>query len=295
MRCKIVINEDSGNANNLELKKLKKAFPDAVIQHLHSGDEWSAEGYNTVVICGGDGTLMSAIRKCKNKKIYYVPCGTLNEACKQGNVSAVGNCNGNPFCYVCAAGSFTQIGYAATPKQKQRKKVFAYLAKVLSAYRCHNITAKLEVDGKIFDGNYTLLMVLKGERCFGFRFNKIKAHNGLYLLAIKSAGNDNLLNKMRIFAPFFRVFFCGVRKPTIAKNWLMLPFTNATIKLNTPQYFCIDGEKQTLSGTLCFSLQRLHEPVEIIPDVCNACKCRRARCSSNKTQKQQSHLIKQSD
>lgn len=272
MPCKIVINEDSGNVDRLQIKKLTDTFPDAEIQHIRSGDEWSADGYDTIVVCGGDGTLNSALCKCKSKKIYYAPCGTLNEACEQGNVSTVGACNGTPFCYVCAAGSFTEIGYTASPKQKQHAKAFAYLAKLLSAYRCHSIKSEIEVDGKVFGGKYTLLMVLKGRRCFGFRFNKIRSDNGLYLLAIKSVGKDSLLNRLRIFVPFFRVFLCGVRKPTIAKNWLMLPFANAAITLNAPQVFCVDGEKRTLDGTLRFNLQRLHEPIEIIPNVCT---CRR--------------------
>lgn len=266
MPCKIVVNTDSGNAKNIKLNRLLGLFDNADVENIDRNSDWTSDGYDTVVVCGGDGTLKNALSKCNNKKLYFAPCGTLNETTRFGNeITTVGKCNDELFSYVCAAGSFTATGYTATPERKRRFKAFAYLPQVLKSYVCHNIAAQIDADGKHFCGKYTLLMAIKSQRCFGFDFNKMyKKKPQLYLLAIKSCGKDGLLSRIRMFFPFFRVFFCGVRKPTINKKWMMIPICKAKITLSEPQDFCLDGEKRRLSQTLEFAEKRLAQRVEVI-------------------------------
>lgn len=268
MNCKVIVNADSGNYNRLDLDKLLNTLgcTNAAVEMINSHTEWSAGNYDTVIVCGGDGTLHNALEKCPDKQIVYAPCGTLNEAAKtHGVITSIGRVNTTPFSYVCAAGSFTEIGYSANNRHKKRFKALAYLPQVLASYRSHQIHAKLNVDGRVYEDEYTLLMVLKSSRCFGFNFNKSYPENkGLYLVAIRSSGPDNLANRFKMFAPFFRVFFRGVKQPKITDDWQVVPFKNLTITLKDAQNFCLDGEKRALSGELRFCEQILDKHINVV-------------------------------
>lgn len=268
MSCKVIVNADSGNYNRLDLDKLLSELGcvNTDVELINSHADWSAEGYDTLIVCGGDGTLHNALEKCPDKKIVYAPCGTLNEAAKKRSaITSVGKVNGEPFSYVCAAGSFTEIGYSANNKHKKHFKALAYLPQVLKTYRSREIRARLNVDGQVFTDDYTLLMVLKSSRCFGFNFNKSYNKNGgLYLVAIKSKGQDNLLNRFKMFLPFFRVFFCGVNAPKTTEEFTVVPFKELTISLDAPQNFCLDGEKRVLTGELHFCEQLLNKEIAVV-------------------------------
>lgn len=268
MNCKVIVNTDSGNCNKLNLDKLLKSLGcvDVAVEHIDSHADWSADNCDTVIVCGGDGTLHNALEKCADKTIVYVPCGTLNEAAHTDDkITSIGRVNDEPFSYVCAAGSFTEIGYTAKNNHKKHFKSLAYLPQIFSSYHCRKIQANINVDGRVLDGEYTLIMVLKSHRCFGFNFNKSYAENkGLYLLAIRSFGEDSFLNKVKMFAPFFRVFICGVKHPASAKNWLLTPFDNLTVTLKEPQNFCLDGEKRILKDELRFCEQTLDKQIKVV-------------------------------
>lgn len=268
MNCKVIVNADSGNYEKLDLDKLLKNLgcTNAAVEFIDSKSDWSADNFDTVIVCGGDGTLHNALEKCGNKNIVYAPCGTLNEtAHTYGAIKSLGKVNDTPFSYVCACGSFTEIGYSAKNRNKKVFKALAYLPQVLSSYRSHQIHAKIISDGRVFEDDYTLLMILKSNRCFGFDFNKsYKNHEGLYLIAIRSFGKDGLINRFKMFPPFFRVFFCGINKPQITKNWQLFPFENLSIDLSEPQDFCLDGEKRVLSGKLKFYEQTLNKQINVV-------------------------------
>lgn len=268
MTCKAILNRDSGNCSRINIEKLLCTLgcDETEIEIVDSNTDWNANGFDKVIVCGGDGTLHNALERCWDKQIIYVPCGTLNEAsCMQDEITTVGLVDGKPFTYVCATGSFTEIGYYTKNAAKQRFKQFAYLPQIFKCYHCHDIHANLNVDGQNFEGNYTLIMVLKSHRCFGFSFNKsYRKQKGLFLLAIKSFGRDNFINRTKMFFPLFRIFFCGVKHAVINKRWMLLPFKQLTVELNESQDFCIDGEKQTLAGKLIFEEQCLKHGIKIV-------------------------------
>ncbi len=267
MNCKVIVNGQSGNCNRLDLCALLNQLdcPTAEIQYVDGNASWQCDECDTLVVCGGDGTLKNALAKCKGKQLVFAPCGTLNESKFFGNqIDDVGAVNDELFGYVCATGTFTEIGYLAQNKHKQKFKAFAYLPLVLKTYKCHQIDAKITLDGKNFDGNYTLIMAIKSKRCFGFHFNRAyDKQKGLYLLAVKSVGRDTLWNKIKLFWQFFRIFILGVGKPTKAKGFFMLPFENAIITLKDRRDFCMDGEKRTLQGQLNFCKQEVTPPIKI--------------------------------
>ena len=267
MDCKVIVNGQSGNCNRLDLCALLNMLdcPTAEVQFV-DGTDWQCNDKDTLVVCGGDGTLKHALAKCNGKQMYFAPCGTLNENKFFGEqIDNIGQVNNELFGYVCATGTFTQIGYLASNKNKQKYKACAYLPLIFSTYKVHQIEANINIDGKVFDDKYTLIMAIKSKRCFGFYFNRCYDKNPtLYLLAVKSFGKNNLLNKIRLFCTFFRIFFLGIDKPTQNKRFVMLPFEHATVTLAQPQDFCMDGERVKLGGALHFCKQQLDPPIKIV-------------------------------
>ena len=65
-------------------------------------------------------------------------------------------------------------------------------------------------------------------------------------------------------APFFRVFFCGVNAPKTTEEFSVVPFKELTISLDTPQSFCLDGEKRVLTGELHFCEQQLGKEIAVV-------------------------------
>ena len=262
MNCLLVINRMSGNAAKLDAKEIieKYAVKDNVsVKYLSApSDSYSTEGIQKLIVCGGDGTLHHALSLCRDKGIdlYYLPCGTFNETAKaiDGNglcpMTDSGRIGEIDFAYVAAAGSFTDLGQAAANSAKRRFKLFAYFAKVLSSYRVHRIRARITTEGMSTEGVYTLIMISNAKRCFGFRFNRLhkKQPDSLQLIAIKAPRKDNLWGRIKMFFPFFRVFFLGISKPFAGRNILVTSFRHGHISLSTETPFCLDGECAILSG-----------------------------------------------
>lgn len=268
MAVKVVVNKDSGNCKRLDVATLinNLHLDDYTVQYVDRYTDWNANDCNTVVVCGGDGTLSNAINRCIGKRIIYAPCGTLNECRNLGNtVNTVGKVNDKLFGYVCATGSFCPIGYSATPCEKQKIKSWAYVKQILRCYHSYQISADITLNDTTYSDCYTLVMIIKNSRCFRFNFNRCYNINPkTYLLAVKSMGKDNLINRIKMFFPFFRIFMIGLNKPTVNKRFIFEPFDKLTVKLNGPQDFCIDGEKHTLNGTLEFCEQQLEYPVTVV-------------------------------
>lgn len=270
MNCLLVINEMSGNAAKINERDLlsKYAAEDnvSVKRLLSPSDDYSVTGVEKLIVCGGDGTLFHALEACSGKEIdlYYYPCGTFNERAKATGGDGVcplescGKIGETPFSYVAAAGSFTDLGQAATSSAKQRFKIFAYFAKVLSSYKVHRIRASLKTERHAFDGTFTLIMISNAKRCFGFPFNRLhkKRTNELQLIAIRAPKKDNLWGRIKMFFPFFRAFFLGVSKEHIGKNLIVTSFQKGVIRLLDNTTFCLDGESATLSGELTVEKQK---------------------------------------
>lgn len=260
MNCLIVINTLSGNSQRLDIKRI-------IAKHTHPDDNitvktisakrpnWSAEGYNKIVVCGGDGTLFHALNNCNNSAIehlVYVACGTFNESCKTNATKRqLGRIDDSCFSYVLAAGSFTDIGYTTNTRWKKKFKILAYLGKVLSSYKVHNFGIDITLPNRVIHSRATLVMFLQGKQCFGLSFNKMynQYDNKMYMLLVNSYGKDNFFNRIRLFFPLFRIFFVGIRKPIDNNRIFFSPIDSATVNLPQPTDFCIDGEKVTLSGS----------------------------------------------
>ncbi len=272
--CLIVVNKLSGNASTLDLNRIKEilspSYSSFEVKYIPEDlESLKMESFHGVAVCGGDGTLNHVINKNipSTTSLYYVPCGTLNEvysAQKESTLSLVGHAGDVLFSYVCGAGTFTPLGYATSINAKKRFKAFAYISKVLGEYKVENIWARLNVDGKIYDGTYTLIMLINSPRCFGFNFNKMYHKGEMCLLTIKSAGKDNLLNRIKIFFPFFRSFFIGFKKPYQSQKVLFTPVKHVDLELLSPTPFCLDGEKYEIEKSVDICITKLKNPIKII-------------------------------
>jgi len=262
MNCLLVINTLSGNSSKVNEAKLieKYAAGDSVsVRYIRDEkDTYAVDGVDKLIVCGGDGTLNHAINLCRDKDIdiYYFPFGTFNETAKdhrrlpQIELAKLGRIQDRDFTYVAAAGSFTEIGQLASAASKRRFKIFAYFFKVLKSYRVHRIRADITCDVFSESGVYTLIMFSNSRRCFGFRFNRLHRDNTdeLQLITIKAPKKDNLWGRIKMFFPFFRVFFLGFGKECNGKTIRFVSVKNADLHLPDEIPFCVDGECSSFSG-----------------------------------------------
>ncbi len=261
MNCLLVINTMSGNSCRVNEKALIAKYAaddDVTVKYLRApSDEYSVEKVDKLIVCGGDGTLNRALSLISGKAIdlYYLPCGTFNETAKSFSgkgvyeIGSIGKIGEKAFAYVAAAGSFTDLGQAASSSQKKRFKLFAYFAKVLSSYRVHRIKARITTESFSVEGTYTLIMISNAKRCFGFRFNRLhEKQPDLQLIAIKAPKRDDLKGRIKMFFPFFRVFFLGIGKERRKGDILVTSFKEGSVLLSKETPFCLDGENALLSG-----------------------------------------------
>lgn len=133
-------------------------------------------GFDTVVCCGGDGTLNETVTGLSALEapppLGYIPAGSTNdfaaslglsgdpiEAAKQilsGSVKSLdmGSFCGRPFVYVASFGAFAKASYSAPQSIKNDLGHLAYIlegVKDLSSLRPYR--AKITADGQVIDGS----------------------------------------------------------------------------------------------------------------------------------------------
>ncbi len=281
-KCLIIINENSGSSRKISFDKVKKCLgKDFEYTNIVLPNEKLPElaDFDAIAVCGGDGTLSTITEKAYILpiRLYYFPSGTLNDKAKASRYShakskcpscddfteeskriVVGKIENNDraksiFTYVFAAGSFTPIGYTSDVKIKKKLGTLAYVSQVLKEYRPHRIRATITADDKTYTDDFTLIMIVKSKRCFGFRFNKAynpESTSG-HLVAIRSPEHNGLLGCIEMFFPFFRVFFMGMKKERENGKIIFREIKSCKIALEDKTVFCKDGEKCALEKGLC--------------------------------------------
>ena len=258
MKTLFIVNDMSGHGSGAPLSYLIDRYAEGEYHVIHLSspyDKFSPEGFERIVVLGGDGTLNNTLNLCKDMTvdIFYYACGTLNEKSKiKGDprtFNKIGKIDDKIFSYVCASGSFTEIGYRTKTEAKKRFKFFAYMAMAFKSYRVHRIPCEISWGEESIKGDFTLVMLLDSPRCFGFNFNRLygKNPNELFLLAIKAPKAKGFLGKILMFFPFFKAFFLGFSKEKRGKTITFVSFERLKLKCppNTP--FSLDGEKWTSS------------------------------------------------
>lgn len=265
----IVKNELSGNSNSVTLDELQKVFcKDFVTSTIiikNKKMNYDVEGYDRIIVSGGDGTLLTFINLEHNavnkaSELFYVSSGTLNE--KETNSSydtseirkmnnTIGQINSHYFSYVLATGTFTPLGYVVSDNKKKKHKIMAYISRILKEYKVHHITASLyNQDNSInLNDTYAIIMLLINESCFGLKFNHLYKNNKdkIYLLTIKAPKKKTLIGKIILFFSFFRTFIIGFDKEKRSKKINFIGIDELTINLKKDEPFCADGELMNLN------------------------------------------------
>ena len=253
--CLVVYNEHSGNWHEDTRQRVVAALSDYTLTYLPVECPLpSLAGWDALAVCGGDGTLHNVLNRAKGCELplYYFPTGTLNERARIGRECPLVGCiNDDYFVYVVAAGSFTPIGYTTAVRDKKRWKTLAYVREALRQYKVHRISASLSVDGRHYEGTYTLIMALKSPRCFLFRFNKMYSADAdtIHLLLITAPARDDWRGRAAIFRPLFRAFFVGFRHEVQGRRLVFVQGEHAVLRLPDAVTCNVDGEKQCLTGT----------------------------------------------
>ncbi|MBO4535238.1 MAG: hypothetical protein J5755_04815, partial [Clostridia bacterium] len=147
------------------------------------------------------------------------------------------------FTYVLATGIFCPLGWAAPTAAKTRWHRLAYLVRVPKEYRVQDFPMRVVADGREYEGRYTLAMLIRSPVCFGLPFNRAYRpdQEGGHLLLVPTTGRDNLLNRIRLFGPLFRIFFVGLNADHEGGYvWRRV----RSLKIEAPTLdWCADGER----------------------------------------------------
>lgn len=213
-----------------------------------------SDDYETIVCCGGDGTLnevVSGMMANKNKyKLGYIPLGTLNEwsgnigISKNAKTAANDIVSGKPmaldigkfgesyFVYTASFGAFTSASYATPQNIKNALGQAAYLLEsVKSVSEIKPIHLKLLLDGKTeVEGDYLYGGISNSLSCGGIiKLDErlVKFDDGLFeIVLIEKAENisafgnilDSLLKKNYDSCPHLKQFTASSIKIYGSKN-----------------------------------------------------------------------------
>ncbi len=243
----------------------------------------NAEGYDNIIVAGGDGTLnevINGIGGLKNKPtISLIPTGTVNDVARSLGIKrtikgAVKNIlNGEPIShdifkvndkygiYVCCAGLFSKSSYNAKRKVKKKIGKLAYFFKgVKEIFESKPIDIDLKTDSGDFSGKCSLLLILNSRSVAGFRINKnaLLNDNKVEIVVFKVNGKQiHLIDILRIV----NTFLYGIDH--IKNKSYVKYFQVSKFELSTSEDLPInlDGEKST-SGN--FKFECINNGIKII-------------------------------
>ena len=221
----------------------------------------NAPHYDIVFSLGGDGTLNEVIAGNMEREdklnICPLPLGTCNDVATmlgyrkdpienlEKAISGelhdldIGTINNTPFIYVVGMGKFMNIPYEADSIEKKKMGYFSYLKMGVKELinKIKKYKAKIKIDGKELDGNYSLIMVSNSNHIAGLdNFHKdVKLDDGQFeiLLCKSSDIVDMSINFMR--------YFMGLE----TENIISLKGHDIDIEMDeiSEKNWCIDGEE----------------------------------------------------
>lgn len=182
----------------------------AKVESLNEGD------FDTIVVCGGDGTLNEVITGIMNKKlnykIGYIPSGTLNEWSSGLGISRdiekaakdittgkettldIGRFDDKYFTYTASFGAFTSASYSTPQVVKNVLGQAAYFFEgVKSISSIKFIPLKLTADKKVIEGKFLFGAISNSMSVGGvvkFNDDLVKLNDGLFeILLIRKPPN----------------------------------------------------------------------------------------------------------
>ena len=175
------------------------------VEHLREQVAEKASSFDTLVCCGGDGTLSitcSELQKLDAKpRLGYIPCGTTNDFAKTRGIDSdpvkaakqivkgeeheidVGFFGETPYIYVAAFGIFSDVSYATSRKLKRAIGHAAYILggiKALAHIKSYHV--KIRVGDEEIEDDFIYGMVSNTQRVGGFKlplFSKFELDDGM--------------------------------------------------------------------------------------------------------------------
>jgi len=173
--------------------------------------------YDTVVSCGGDGTLnetISGVLKLdKRPKIGYIPSGTTNDfatswgipkkpmeaaeciVTREAKKTDISTMCGRPYVYVSAFGAFTEASYSTPQEMKKSLGWAAYIIEgIKSLPTIRPISMRIEYDGGVEEGEFLYGMFSNTRRVGGFDLKlkqEISLSDGLMEVILVKAPKNN--------------------------------------------------------------------------------------------------------
>ncbi len=260
--------------HNKIIERLRKTF-DCVEPHLTSSIEdlmsscrdAKKNGYDVIIVCGGDGTLKDAVNAIAplNKEerpiIGYIPTGTVNDSGKSFGVKGsirqaikvienrevfeidICRANNEYWTFVAAIGQYTDISYIVPRKQKKVLGRFAYYNQaVKEVFTKKRVQVHLKCDQGEFDFETPFLMCLNGVNVGGFRVNP---KNSLF-----DGKMDIYITPTTIFNGLTNYIFHR-KKITIIST------KHAEISTSEKGSWCLDGE-EGMKGDLVLDVLPRH-------------------------------------
>lgn len=174
-------------------------------EHLRQQVSDRAGDFDTIVCCGGDGTLSLTCAALlgveRAPRLGYIPCGTTNDFAKTRSISSdpikaakqivkgeehvidVGYFGDRPYIYVAAFGAFSDVSYATS---RSLKKAIGHAAYVLGGLKAllkiKSYHVKFNINGEVIEDDFIYGMVSNTMRVGGFKlpiFKKFELDDGL--------------------------------------------------------------------------------------------------------------------
>ena len=175
-----------------------------------------AQEYDTVVACGGDGTLNltveGLIQAGSKANLGYIPMGSTNDFslsmriptnCRKATDAMlsgfpvpldVGTFNGRHYCYIAACGLFVDSSYTTSQSLKNILGHAAYLLNAIPTLTdLSPIRLRVEANGKALEGRYALCAFTNSTSAAGivkFDANQINFNDGLFELILIETPED---------------------------------------------------------------------------------------------------------
>lgn len=291
--CMVIYNPVSGKGkfknhlNEIETFLKAKSFTWNIVPTKYPGHaaelykKAAKENVDLVIISGGDGTmndLVQSIEQIKNRPtIAYIPSGTANDFGKTLGLSKSVHENltllDNPliawrdvlkssmgyFNYVAAVGNYVDISYKTNANLKRVWGFLAYIIYGVKAFFINpRIKAKIYIDDKTIEGDYSLLLITKSKYIAGFNLNKnVSLDDGL--LTFWALPYSPILNNI-----YFLMFF--ILKSKKIKKLIEIKASSIRIETASNRVWSLDGESRE-SGNIEVSVIKQKVPIIIHPNI----------------------------
>lgn len=212
--------------------------------------------YDSLIVCGGDGTLNNVINVVakldKRPTIGYIPTGTM---CDCGSIFGLSrsikksiqviennytgrfdlvNVGDNYFVYMASFGAYSSISYETKRKKIKQFHYFAYyFASIKEAFKKTRVNYSFKIEEKTYTGVAPFVLLMNGKKVAGFKINKKSSpKDGVFELYLSK---NTIFNGLLSYLPF------KISKPIYAKEVEIL---------DAPSIWCLDGERKEIKGKI---------------------------------------------